>query len=594
MAYLSLYRHLRPQRFGALVGQEHVTRTLKEALRQKRISHAYLFAGPRGTGKTSTARILAKALNCAEGVQEEPCNQCPPCQEIAAGTFLDVLEIDGASNRGVDEIRDLREKVKFSPASGRYKIYIIDEVHMLTTEAFNALLKTLEEPPAHVIFILATTEPQKVLPTVVSRCQRFEFRRLESETIVSYLKEAALSLEIEGEEEAFYQIARAATGALRDALSILEQCLVFAGKGKLSRENVEAVLGIPGEEWIFSLGEALAGHNVEAVLELVARAVREGRELRYLGLEVESHLRNLLICLLSPTALRLLEVSPTTAARLKEQAQKFSPEELFQMISWLQQATAEMRGSIQPRITLELALIKAATREKEISLSALEERVRALENSLSGLPQVAFTVQTKTKPSSPPLCPAEPETSFSLTSKAREGDQPPHPGQIRPSLPALTFEVLKARWPEVLEVLKGQVALKAWLSCAEPWQLEGETLFLRFAVNYTFHKERVEEPASRDQIERALKKVFGRELKIRCLLAEGEPAAEAAEKSLPAEEEGESLYEMAREVFQGSPVEASEVELEFNQEGGIWNGENAAAGSENASPVAQSAGRSRQ
>ncbi|MEM5794931.1 MAG: DNA polymerase III subunit gamma/tau, partial [Bacillota bacterium] len=249
MAYIALYRQWRPQDFEQLVGQEHISTTLKNAITSNRIAHAYLFSGPRGTGKTSTAKIMAKALNCLQGPTIHPCNACDRCKRIIDGSSMDVLEIDAASNRGIDEIRELREKVKFTPVDGRYKVYIIDEVHMLTTEAFNALLKTLEEPPAHAIFILATTEPHKIPATILSRCQRYDFRRIDSEAISGRLLKVLQEMSIEAEPEALGVIARFAEGGLRDALSILDQCIAFSGD-RITVEDVRSMLGLAGDEWL--------------------------------------------------------------------------------------------------------------------------------------------------------------------------------------------------------------------------------------------------------------------------------------------------------------------------------------------------------
>lgn len=276
MAYIALYRKWRPQTFKDLVGQEHISRTLANAITSGHIGHAYLFAGPRGTGKTSTAKILAKALNCEHGPTPEPCGQCEQCRKIADGSSMDVFEIDAASNRGIDEIRDLRETVKFAPVDGRYKVYIIDEVHMLTTEAFNALLKTLEEPPAHVVFILATTEAHKVPPTIQSRCQRYDFKRITVEEIESRLRYITAEMKMEAEDEALAMIAIQADGGMRDALSILDQCAALA-EGTITAERVRQILGLVGHDWIYKMTKALAARNVQEALQILAELLRDGR-----------------------------------------------------------------------------------------------------------------------------------------------------------------------------------------------------------------------------------------------------------------------------------------------------------------------------
>ena len=294
MAYMALYRKWRPQDFSDLIGQEHISETLSNAITTGKVAHAYLFSGPRGTGKTSTAKILAKALNCEHGPTPSPCNNCVCCQKINDGSFMDVFEIDAASNRGIDEIRDLRETVKFAPVDGRYKVYIIDEVHMLTTEAFNALLKTLEEPPAHVVFILATTEVHKVPVTIQSRCQRYDFKRITQKDILQRLISIAEQMNINVDKEALSIIAIQADGGMRDALSLLDQCLAFT-KDKLTVDEVRKVLGLVGHDWIWQITDALSNKDAQTILTILDNVIAQGKEIKQLLNELILHFRSIML-----------------------------------------------------------------------------------------------------------------------------------------------------------------------------------------------------------------------------------------------------------------------------------------------------------
>ena len=379
MAYVALYRQWRPQDFDALVGQKAVKTTLKNALASGKIAHAYLFSGPRGTGKTSMARILAKALNCEQGPTAEPCGQCGNCQRIVQGTSLDVIEIDAASNTSVDNIRDLREQVAFTPAESRYKVYIIDEVHMLSTGAFNALLKTLEEPPAHAVFILATTDPQKVPATIQSRCQRFEFRRVTVDEIAEHLAMVAAGSGIEADADALRLIAIQAEGGMRDALSLLDQCGVMAKRVTVA--TVREVLGIVGREALHELTGAIGRRQLPQALATLNLLLEQGKDVKQVLMELIEYLRALVLYLAVPDYEEIYLTD--TKEALAELAPLFGRDRLLAAEERLHSAIQELRGSMRPRITAELCLLDLC-RVEGSTLAALSARIEQLERQLSG------------------------------------------------------------------------------------------------------------------------------------------------------------------------------------------------------------------
>ena len=406
MAYVALYRRWRPQNFDTLVGQQPVKQALTNALTSGRIAHAYLFAGPRGTGKTSTARILAKALNCDHGPTPNPCGECDNCRRIAEGSSMDVFEIDAASNRGIDEIKALRDQLAFTPVDCRYKVYIIDEVHMLTTGAFNALLKTLEEPPSHVIFILATTDPHKIPATIHSRCQRFDFRRVTVEEIVQHLAMVAQGSGLEADEDALRLIAIQSEGGMRDALSLLDQCGVMAKK--ITAVTVREVLGIVGREALRALVEAIGRQDVPLALSQLAALLEQGKDVRQIVTELIEYLRALLLFKAVP---QYNEVYLTdTASNLESLAALYTSDRIMASEERLHAALVELRGTMRPRITAELCLLDLCRREGS-ALASLTARVESLERQLaSGAAAAQAVPQAKAVP--PHLLYTGPEEQF--------------------------------------------------------------------------------------------------------------------------------------------------------------------------------------
>lgn len=482
--YRSLYRRWRPQTFREVVGQEHITTTLRNAVRLKRIAHAYLFAGPRGTGKTSTARILAKAVNCRQVMEGEPCNQCTDCYRISEGISLDVVEIDAASNRGIDEIRDLREKVHFLPADGPYRVYIVDEVHMLTQEAFNALLKTLEEPPPHIIFILATTEPYHLPPTVVSRCVRFDFRHLPFSTIKGALGQIASSEGLVLEEQAAHRLAVLSGGSMRDALGLLEQCYNFDPHA-ITVSSVEKVTGAVNVLALRELAYNLCKRNAIGALEIVDKALSEGKEPGQLAVDLARYLRDMLLVKLwaGGTPELLSGEDPEELARL---AGLVTERELTRLIDGLMKLEGDLRWSPEPRLFLETCLLEGCREgggELVLRLEELEARVARLEAGERG--------SIRANQDAPRL----PERKQELSVQAAE-----------------------RFWPQVLErVKRKKKLLHAILVEARVVGVEGDKLIIAFPTGYTYHRDQIEKPEQRCFVEEVVKEVTGLNLAVECV-----------------------------------------------------------------------------
>lgn len=381
MAYVALYRKFRPQKFSELVGQEHIIRTLSNQLESGRIAHAYLFAGPRGTGKTSTAKLFARAINCANPKNGDPCGECDACQAFMADDNMDIIEIDAASNNGVDNIRDIRDKVVFAPAHGKYKVYIIDEVHMLSGGAFNALLKTLEEPPAHVVFILATTEIHKLPATILSRCQRFDFRLISSNVIFERLKYVLKESDAEFEDAAIDLIAKSASGGMRDALSLADVCLAYCGN-KVTLEDAMNVLGISDRSFVFSFTDALISSDSALALKKCRELESEGKDIGVFALELMEHMRDIMLCIYAPLSEEITSLPVEMQEKLKKQAENANGERVLRSIEILSRLESEIKLHSRPEIQLETAVVRICTPQLESDLSAIEDRLNVIENKI--------------------------------------------------------------------------------------------------------------------------------------------------------------------------------------------------------------------
>lgn len=399
MSYQALYRKFRPTEFEDVKGQEHIVTTLKNQIKADRIGHAYLFCGTRGTGKTTVAKIFAKAVNCEHPVDGSPCGECPSCRAIADGSSMNVIEIDAASNNGVDNIRQIREEVSYRPTEGKYKVYIIDEVHMLSTGAFNALLKTLEEPPSYVIFILATTEAHKIPITILSRCQRYDFHRISIDTIAARLSDLMQQEKVDVDEKAIRYVAKAGDGSMRDALSLLDQCIAFHLGETLTYENVLEVLGAVDTEVFSRLLRQIIDKNVAAAISILDELVDEGRELGQLVSDFTWYLRNLLLIQSSDDMEEVLDMSQDSIDALKEEAKLISPEVLLRYIRIFSELGNQVRYASQKRIVIEIAIIKLCRPEMETDQTSIIDRLESLEQKMAqGVP--AAQVQVGTMPQS--------------------------------------------------------------------------------------------------------------------------------------------------------------------------------------------------
>ncbi len=421
MAYQVIARKYRPQRFQDVVGQEHVTQTLAHAIEQKRIAHAYLFCGPRGTGKTTIARIFAKCLNCTDGPKVDFDDNDPRCQEIAEGRALDVFEIDGASNNGVEQVRELRETCKYAPSSARFKIYIIDEVHMLSTAAFNALLKTLEEPPEHVKFMFATTDPEKVLPTILSRCQRFDLRRIPAALIAKHLTHIAQLEKVKIDPAALYAIARGAEGAMRDAESALDQLISFCGD-KIVEQDVLSMFGLTAQGQLLELSRAVLAGEAEKALRQLSELANHGKDLGRLLSDLLNHFRNLLIFKVSGGDLNMLEVSEAEAAALKEQSQGTTAEGLTRIMEVLAEAEMRLRDAASKKILVEVALLRAIEARSAVNIDSLLKQLQNLREGKAGegasSPMPAATVSPRPARAAAPTTTPAPTSSSPATGPA--------------------------------------------------------------------------------------------------------------------------------------------------------------------------------
>ncbi len=520
MSYIPFARKWRPQDFDEVVGQEHVTTTLKNAISLGRVHHAYLFAGPRGIGKTSTARILSKALNCERGPSPKPCNKCTSCQEINKGSSMDVIEIDGASNRGIDEIRNLREAVKFASSRNRYKIYIIDEVHMLTTPAFNALLKTLEEPPSHVKFIFATTEPHNLPATILSRCQRFDFRRIPVTEIVAKLRQVAMEEKLDVEEAVFLYIAKASDGSMRDAESILDQVSSFAN-GKVQVKDVTKTLGMIGQEVLSQCTDLIINRDTKGIIRLINELLYSGKDAKQFLLEMLEHFRNIMIARIGASSEELIDLPLEAREQLKKYSQSFSHGDIFYILNIISNSLKMIKQLLPERIVLELCMIRLTCRD---SISSIEEIV-------SRLPDIAKSSHEMPPP--PPRSSASSQVAEKIQESFKNIARTEKPDSIvsHEKTASLNIERVKNAWPILVKAMAvKKMSICSYLSEGEPDYVKGDTVFVVFPRELNFHREVLQEKQNKDSIEAALSQIMDSSVKLEFIATDKE-----IKKSGPAE-----------------------------------------------------------
>jgi DNA polymerase III subunit gamma/tau len=541
----SLYRRHRPRTFDEVVGQEHVVRTLRNAVSQGKVHHAYLFVGSRGTGKTSMAKILAACLNCVRGPTIEPCGVCESCVAIASATSLDVIEMDAASNNSVDDIRDLRDSVVFAPVSGHHKVYILDEAHMLSTQAWNAFLKTLEEPPPNTVFVLATTEAAKVLPTVVDRCHRFDFARPSVDQLAAVVRRVAEAESIAIAPDAVALLARHATGSFRDALGTLEQLVTYAGN-EIATDDVLEVLGVADADLLFGALDAVAAADARAALLTVARLARTGRDALGFVRDLEAHARDLMVVQALGEVPAELRVTPERDARLLEQAGRLGAGAVTRLLDLLATALDATRNGSDARTQLELALVKAAAPTLDPASEALAQRIERLEAALAG--GVTVRAESPAPPSEPapgpespappvpgpesPVPPSEPppgtsSSSSNGTSRAVAVAVAPPAGR------ELELESLRTVWPAVVEAVKasGNALCAAALAGAQPVAVEDGQVTVAFPPGAEYLRRKAEDDDYRACVAAALRTVTGAKARVAYVL--GEPA-DAATTEAPA------------------------------------------------------------
>ena len=502
----ALYRAYRPQTFKDVVGQEHIIRTLKNQIENGNVGHAYLFCGTRGTGKTSTAKIFARAVNCIDSVNEEPCNECEVCKDILNDNIMDVIEIDAASNNSVDDVREIRENVKYTPAKCKYKVYIIDEVHMLSQGAFNALLKTLEEPPSYVIFILATTEPHKIPATILSRCQRFDFKRVTVQDMSSRMKEICEDVNIEVDERALNLIARNSQGALRDALSILDQCMSFSDD-KIEYKDVVDLLGTVNIEQLFEMSEYVIKEDTKKCLEILNEFVIWGKDIKNLIDDLIDHFRNLMICKVSTELDEIISLPEETIEQLKAQSSLIETNDIIRILNILSETQDNIKSSSNPRVLAEVSIMKLSQPMFDESKESLIKRLANLEEIIkSG--NIKITTDNTTS------------TVESQVTTGVENKQPEVEEVYYEEVKSEDVKLVEKSWENILMNIKKDknMPVYAILREAKDFNVYANDLYIIFDDNFAFAKNKLNDPKTLGYIENVVRDTLNRSFSIKIIL----------------------------------------------------------------------------